>query len=224
MREHQEKTRVAKVTIKGAFTAHRVMRFGCPASIKAGLLVLVCATLFCCIRAIEPKSACVDIIARVGHNAKPAMTTLHDAAWNNDLQSASLLLKSGTDVNEKDWCALLRSMDAPMPLICQCKRCCLILCHSFFRLGYSALLKVATRGYLEMARVLLDHGAEVNAKIREYCCCRFLGFILPNNECFRGYTALDDAIYANHDEIADLLLLRGVSLAACASSCVIGLD
>ena len=180
------------------------MRFGCPASIKAGLLVLVSATLFCCIRAIEPKSTCVDIIARGDHNAKPAMTTLHDAAWNNDLQSACLLLKSGTDVNEKDWCALLRSMDAPMPLICQCNFCSLILCHPFFRLGYSALLKVATRGYLEMARVLL-------AKIREYCYCRFLGFILTNNECLRGYTALDDAIYANHDEISDLLLLRGVS-------------
>jgi len=69
--------------------------------------------------------------------------------------------------------------------------------------GVTPLMTASSRGHFEVAKLLLDHGANVNAKIEH---------ALPNKENILGLTALMMSI--KHPDIVNLLLERGADVNA----------
>ena len=79
---------------------------------------------------------------------------LHEAAIKNGTDMATLLLKHGADVNAQDMCV-------------QWHACLLQLCDKVMRLcsgGQTALHLAALKNHVEVAKLLLEHGADVMAK------------------------------------------------------------
>ncbi len=73
------------------------------------------------------------VIALAIRNASVPSVTIHDAAWDGNLQAVRGQLRHGTDVNERD------------------------------ENGSTALHSAAVWGHTEIVRLLLEKGADVNA-------------------------------------------------------------
>lgn len=117
---------------------------------------------------------------------------LHAAAWNGYAEIAKLLLEHGADVNAKDkygWTPLLYAAASP----CDNKETIslLLACGAnpnvVDREGRTPLREKAIWGHTDIVRLLLEHGADANAK---------------NN---KGETAYDAALSRGEKECCCLL-------------------
>ena len=82
-------------------------------------------------------STCIDVVAKSGASYVPKDTILPKAAMNNDVENVCQLLNAGVDVNEVQH---TREDNT------------------------AALHEAAGANLLEMAKLLLEHGADVNVK------------------------------------------------------------
>lgn len=121
---------------------------------------------------------------------------LFDAARNNDLELAKLLIEKGADVNAKEWD------------------------------GSTPLHVVAFNGSLEFAKLLIEKGADVNCKDKNAFTPLHLAaddklevielliekgaYLNAKNEL--GYTALHCAALYNSVEVAKLLIEKGADV------------
>jgi uncharacterized protein len=128
------------------------------------------------------------------------MTALHWAVRQNDLETAQLLLKAGAKPD-----ATTRYGVTPIYLASVNGNAAMIdaLLHAGVSPksanpgGETALMTVAKTGSVESAKLLLDRGADVNAK-----------------ENVRGQTALMWAVLENHPDLVPLLLDKGADINA----------
>lgn len=94
--------------------------------------------------------------------AADGTSLLHNAAYRNRLETAALLISKGADINQGN------------------------------DIGYTPLMAAAREGFVDMVKLLIDHGANVNAATTNL-----------------GDTALTLAItYSPPNEIVDLLIQR----------------
>jgi len=91
---------------------------------------------------------------------------------NNKLEAVKMLLDSGAEVNGTN------------------------------AAGVTALLAAAAQGHVEVARTLLEHGADPNVKTTRV-------FTSKGKVVFPSTTPLFVAVYKGNDEIATLLLSKG---------------
>ena len=127
--------------------------------------------------------------------AKAPYMSIHFAAWSGNIKVVKQHLAAGTDVDAKDKyrrTPLLRAAWGGHKEIVE-----LLIAEGadvnakdvFF--GMTSLHRAAMEGHKEIAELLIDNSADVNATTN------------------RGTTPLDEAIFGNHSEIADLLRKHG---------------
>jgi ankyrin repeat protein len=128
------------------------------------------------------------------------MTALHWAVRQDDLETAQLLIRAGAKID-----AVTRYGVTPMYLASVNGNAAMI--DAILRAGVSAksansggetaLMTTVRTGKLDAVKLLLDRGADVNAK-----------------ESVRGQTALMWAVLENHPDVVKLLLARGADVNA----------
>src|SRR5207248_710819 len=114
---------------------------------------------------------CVALIFAVARPAAAADTRLADAVQNRDVETARSLLNAHIDVN------------APEK-----------------RRGQTALMWAAEQKHLDVARTLIEHGANVNARSKS------------------GFTPLLFAAQADDLKMADMLVAAGADVGAATSA------
>lgn len=134
----------------------------------------------------------IDINASQGDGA----TALHWAAYNDDLEMAKLLLAAGANIRA----ATREGAITPLFMACTNGNAAMIAeflkagadANSVKSNGTTALMTAASSGSAEAVKVLLDHGANVNAK-----------------ESTRGQTALMFAAALNRSAVIKVLVAQG---------------
>jgi ankyrin repeat protein len=136
----------------------------------------------------------MDVIAKSGASYVPKETILPKAAMNNDVENVCHLLNAGVDVNEVQ---------------------------NTREDNTAALHEAAGANHLEMAKLLLEHGADVNAKtVAGYESFVYLAnvrcgmsHIWSSERTTRDFTTpLHWAVMDNHIEMVKLLLLHGADI------------
>src|SRR5262249_3849791 len=150
------------------------------------------------------KITTIRLLLHHGVNIDAINAAFVDAAGSGKLELLRLLLSRGGDVNKVGAQALGYAAGSMVSNRQKQLRATVDFCLSLEAEvntrddeGWTPLLNSANRGYASIARVLIEHGADINAK----CICpAYLN---------GGWTALMMATRANHSEVAETLLSKG---------------
>jgi ankyrin repeat protein len=148
------------------------------------------------------------------------MTALHFAAVENHMEMVKLLLQHGADVNAKtEWVLCTFVQLLPRQLMTAAA----VQVTRFYSDGTKVLHEAAAKNHMEMAKLLLQHGANVNA-MTEWVLCTFVQLLQKQLTAAAavqvtrfysdGGTALYSAVNKNHLEMVKLLLQRGADVNA----------
>ncbi|KAF7980597.1 hypothetical protein HWV62_37362 [Athelia sp. TMB] len=129
-----------------------------------------------------------------------SVTALQNASCLGHAHIARLLLEHGADIHSRDW-----AEDTPLSEAAYNGRTELVMLFlqrgARIEEGYPALHRASSRGHTKVARLLLEHGADVNARDKD------------------GQTALLKASSEGHDETVRLLIAYGAVQSRDVCSC-----
>ena len=100
------------------------------------------------------------------------ITPLHSAAYHGDLEMVQVLLECGVDVNTKDY-GVYTPLDFALSRLHHNEAALLSIAqgadpNSRNTKGFTPLHRAAERRWIEIARLLIEHGADVEVKDDEY--------------------------------------------------------
>jgi len=126
--------------------------------------------LFTCAHGQPPtlKGACIDAIAKTAPDAKPRHQSLHHAASDSSIESACLLLYQGADINGRNKCVgCVQGGSGCSTRFARLLLPTLTLCRQNLTALHASILP--SEKAIDMVQLLLQHGADVNAK--NWCVC-----------------------------------------------------